>query len=86
MPAFSGHVPNPYASVAYWYDDPLQSSEQQSLHIEGAVWTASGGQMYGPSEKVMQEGSRAANIAIGDSGKHRKSRRCSPKGQEDRSG
>jgi CO/xanthine dehydrogenase Mo-binding subunit len=62
MPAFSGHVPNPYASVACWYDDPLQSSEQQSLHIEGAVWTASGGKdavgrMYGlPPEMVKQEG------------------------------
>ena len=43
MPAFCGHVPNPYASVAYWYFNPLQGSEQQSLHIEGAVWTASGG-------------------------------------------
>lgn len=62
MPAFSGHVPNPYASVAYWFDDPLQSTEQKSLHIEGAVWTASGGKdsvgrMYGLSpEMVKQEG------------------------------
>jgi CO/xanthine dehydrogenase Mo-binding subunit len=62
MPAFSGHVPNPYASVAYWYDDPLQSTEQKSLHIEGAVWTASGGKdavggMYGLApEMVKQEG------------------------------
>ena len=45
MPAFSGHIPNPPASVAYWYDDPMQSSEQKSLHIEGAVWTASRGKM-----------------------------------------
>ncbi len=62
MPAFCGHVPNPYASVAYWYFNPLQGSEQQSLHIEGAVWTASGGKdsvggMYGlPPEMVKQEG------------------------------
>jgi xanthine dehydrogenase molybdenum-binding subunit len=62
MPAFSGHVPNPFASVAYWYDDPRHNPEQQSLHIEGAVWTASQGKnavgsMYGlPPEKVRQEG------------------------------
>ncbi len=62
MPAFSGHVPNPYASVAYWYDDPRHDPEQQSLHLEGAVWTArqgkdSVGSMYGlPPEKVRQDG------------------------------
>jgi CO/xanthine dehydrogenase Mo-binding subunit len=62
MPAFCGHVPNPYASVAYWYDDPRHDPEQQSLRIEGAVWTASQGKdavgaMYGlPPEKVRQEG------------------------------
>jgi CO/xanthine dehydrogenase Mo-binding subunit len=62
MPAFSGHIPNPSGSVAYWYDDQRYDSEKQSLRIEGAVWTASQGKdavggMYGlPSEKVMQEG------------------------------
>jgi CO/xanthine dehydrogenase Mo-binding subunit len=58
MPAFSGHIPNPSGSVAYWYDDPMQSSEQRSLHIEGAVQRKdSVGGMYGlPSEKVKQEG------------------------------
>jgi CO/xanthine dehydrogenase Mo-binding subunit len=62
MPAFSGHVPNPFASVAYWYDDPRHNPEQKSLRIEGAVWTANQGKnavggMYGlPSEKVTQEG------------------------------
>ena len=62
MPAFSGHIPNPYASVAYWYDDPRYEPEKQSLRIEGPVWTArqgkdSVGGMYGlPSEKVTQEG------------------------------
>jgi CO/xanthine dehydrogenase Mo-binding subunit len=62
MPAFSGHIPNPSGSVAYWYDDPRYDSEKQSLRIEGAVWTASQGKdavggMYGlPPEKVMQEG------------------------------
>jgi CO/xanthine dehydrogenase Mo-binding subunit len=62
MPAFSGHVPNPYASVAYWYDDPRHDPERKSLRIEGAVWTArqgkdSVGAMYGlPPEKVRQDG------------------------------
>ena len=62
MPAFSGHVPNPYASAAYWYDDPRHDPDRQSLRIEGAVWTArqgkdSVGSMYGlPPEKVTQEG------------------------------
>ena len=61
MPAFSGHIPNPSGSVAYWFDDPAQSSEQQSLRIEGAVWTARQGKdavggMYGlPSEMVKEE-------------------------------
>ncbi len=58
MPAFCGHIPNPPASAAYWYDDPMQSSPQQSLHLEGAVQRKdSVGGMYGlPSEKVKQEG------------------------------
>ncbi len=63
MPAFCGHIPNPSGSVAYWFDDPAhQDSEQQSLRIEGAVWTARQGKdavggMYGlPSERVQQEG------------------------------
>ncbi len=62
MPAFSGHIPNPSGSVAYWYDDPRHDPEKQSLRIEGAVWTASQGKdavggMYGlPPEKVKQEG------------------------------
>ena len=61
MPAFSGHIPNPSGSVAYWFDDPAQSSEQQSLRIEGAVWTARQGKdavggMYGlPPEMVKEE-------------------------------
>ncbi len=62
MPAFSGHIPNPPASAAYWYDDPRHDPERQSLRIEGPVWTASQGKdavggMYGlPPEKVRQEG------------------------------
>ena len=83
MPAFSGHIPNPPASAAYWYDDPMQSSEQKSLHLEGAVQRKdSVGGMYGlPSDKVKQEGLfQAASTAIGARGKHRKSPPCSPKG------
>jgi len=58
MPAFCGSVPNPSGSAAYWYDDPMQSSDQKSLHIEGAVQRKDAvGGMYGlPSEKVKQEG------------------------------
>jgi len=62
MPAFCGHMPNPPASVSYWYDDPRYDSEKQSLRLEGAVWSASQGKdsvggMYGlPPEKIMQEG------------------------------
>ncbi|NLV29958.1 MAG: xanthine dehydrogenase family protein molybdopterin-binding subunit [Acidobacteria bacterium] len=62
MPAFCGHMPNPPASVSRWYEDPYHDPERPSLHIEGAVWTASGGKdavgrMYGlPPEKVKQEG------------------------------
>jgi CO/xanthine dehydrogenase Mo-binding subunit len=62
MPAFCGHIPNPPASIAYWYDDTRHDSEKKSLRIEGAVWTASQGKdavggMYGLTpEKVMQEG------------------------------
>ena len=62
MPAFCGHMPNPPASVSTWFNDPYHDPERPSLHIEGAVWTASGGKdsvgrMYGlPPEKVKQEG------------------------------
>jgi len=58
LPAFSGHIPNPSGSAAYWYSDPMQSIEQKSLHIEGAVQRKDAvGGMYGlPSERVKQEG------------------------------
>jgi xanthine dehydrogenase molybdenum-binding subunit len=61
MPAFSGHIPNPSGSVAYWFEDPVYGPEQPSLRIEGAVWTARQGKdavgsMYGlPPEKVREE-------------------------------
>jgi CO/xanthine dehydrogenase Mo-binding subunit len=84
MPAFSGHIPNPSGSVAYWFDDPIQSTEQQSLRIEGAVWTASQGKnavggMYGlPAEMVQEEGFFQGGKYC-DWGKHNKSRPSSPK-------
>jgi CO/xanthine dehydrogenase Mo-binding subunit len=62
MPAFCGHMPNPPASVSYWYNDTRFDPEKKSLRIEGAVWSASQGKdavggTYGlPPEKVMQEG------------------------------
>jgi CO/xanthine dehydrogenase Mo-binding subunit len=60
MPAFSGHIPNPSGSVAYWFDNPVQNSAQQSLRIEGAVWTARQGKdavggMYGLSSEMVKE-------------------------------
>jgi CO/xanthine dehydrogenase Mo-binding subunit len=60
MPAFSGHIPNPSGSVAYWFDDPIQNSEQKSLRIEGAVWTARQGKdavggMYGLRPEMVKE-------------------------------
>ena len=35
--AFSGHVPNPVGTVAWWFDDPLHG-EGKSLRIEGVPW------------------------------------------------
>jgi CO/xanthine dehydrogenase Mo-binding subunit len=36
LPTFASHIPNPPASVAWWYNDPY-AGEGKSLHIEGAV-------------------------------------------------
>lgn len=57
LPAFASHIPNPPASVAWWFDDPYHG-EGKSLHIEGAVQRRDSiGSMYGvPSEKTVQEG------------------------------
>jgi len=57
LPSFSSHLPNPPASVAWWFDDPYRG-EGKSLHIEGAVQRREHvGRMYGlPSEKTIQEG------------------------------
>ncbi len=35
--AFSGHIPNPAGTVAYWFDDPLHG-EGKNLQIEGTPW------------------------------------------------
>ncbi len=35
--AFSGHIPNPMGSVAWWFDDPLRG-EGKCLQIEGNPW------------------------------------------------
>ena len=50
MPTYASASPNPHSSVAWWFDDPYLGED--NLHIEGAVWHASGGknaiaQMYG---------------------------------------
>jgi CO/xanthine dehydrogenase Mo-binding subunit len=36
LPAFSSHLPNPPASIAWWADDPYRG-EGKTLHFEGAV-------------------------------------------------
>ncbi len=56
LPAFSGHIPNPTGSVAWWFDDPYHG-EGKSLRIEGTPWGHD--QVVGmyrmPAEKVFQE-------------------------------
>ncbi len=60
MPAYASASPNPHGSVAWWFDDPYLGRD--NIHIEGAVWHASGGknaiaQLYGlPPKKTVQEG------------------------------
>ena len=60
MPTFASASPNPHGTVAWWFDDPYLGDN--SLHVEGAVWHASGGknalgQLYGvPPEKTVQNG------------------------------
>ena len=56
--AFSGHIPNPTGSVAWWFDDAYHG-EGKSLRIEGIpAWTEDAiADMYRmPSEKVFREG------------------------------
>jgi CO/xanthine dehydrogenase Mo-binding subunit len=53
--AFSGHIPNPMGSVAWWFDDPLHGAGK-SLQIEGNPWghgsVANSNRV--PAEKVFQ--------------------------------
>lgn len=56
--AFSGHIPNPTGSVAWWFDDPLHG-EGKSLRIEGIpAWTEDSiADTYRiPAEKIFREG------------------------------
>ena len=60
MPTFASASPNPHGAVAWWYDDPYLGKD--TLHVEGAVWHASGGKnalgrLYGmPPERTVQDG------------------------------
>ena len=56
--AFSGHIPNPTGSVAWWFDDAVHG-EGKNLHIEGIpAWTEDSiGDLYHfPPEKIFREG------------------------------
>ncbi len=57
LPIFASHIPNPPASIAWWFDDPYHGPEK-SLHIEGAVQRRDNiARMYNvPNEKCVQEG------------------------------
>ncbi len=57
LPAFASHIPNPPASIAWWFDDPYHGPGK-SLRIEGAVQRRENiARMYGmPPEKTVQEG------------------------------
>ena len=57
LPAFASHIPNPPASVAWWFNDPY-AGEGPSLHIEGAVQRRELiSALYKiPEEKTVQEG------------------------------
>jgi CO/xanthine dehydrogenase Mo-binding subunit len=56
LPAFSGHIPNPIGSVAWWFDD-VYHGEGKNLRIEGNPWGHDQVlRMYRmPAEKVFQE-------------------------------
>ena len=56
LPAFSGHIPNPPASVAWWTKEPYRDGEW--LHIEGAVQRRPHiANLYGiPDNRTVQEG------------------------------
>jgi CO/xanthine dehydrogenase Mo-binding subunit len=54
--AFSGHIPNPLGTVAWWFDDSLHG-EGKSLRIEGVPWGHDqvAGTNRVSAEKVFQE-------------------------------
>ncbi|MDR0311499.1 MAG: molybdopterin-dependent oxidoreductase, partial [Acidobacteriota bacterium] len=53
--AFSGHIPSPLGTVAWWFDDPLYG-EGKNLQIEGVPWGhgSVAGQNRLPANKVFQ--------------------------------
>ena len=53
--AFSGHIPSPLGTVAWWFDDPLRG-EGKSLQIEGVPWGhgSVAGANRVPANKVFQ--------------------------------
>ncbi|MCL2391190.1 MAG: molybdopterin-dependent oxidoreductase [Oscillospiraceae bacterium] len=57
LPSFASHIPNPPASVAWWFKDPY-ATEGDSLHIEGAVQRREliSALYEVPVEKTVQEG------------------------------
>jgi len=56
LPAFASHIPNPPASVAWWFSDPYHGDA--CLHFEGAVQRREHvSRLYGmPLDKTVQEG------------------------------
>ena len=57
LPAFSSHLPNPPASVAWWTNDPYKG-EGKTLHLEGAVQRREEvAAIHGvPADRCIQEG------------------------------
>ena len=55
--AFSGHIPSPLGTVAWWFDDPY-NGEGKNLQIEGVPWGHGSVSVTGgtrpPSNKVFQ--------------------------------
>ncbi len=54
--AFSGHIPNPLGSVAWWFDSPYYG-DGKNIRIEGVPWghDSVAGMYRMPAEKVFQE-------------------------------
>ena len=55
--AFSGHIPSPLGTVAWWFDDPL-NGEGKNLQIEGVPWGHGSVSVTGgtrpPANKIFQ--------------------------------